>query len=672
MPIKFTHFPQSPTKDMGEVRSSMEIISQVDMDMAYSSEKLVNLGSLFVTVMTKQDEVEAMAVENDDSPDAVEKALTLHHLSAILKAEFRLLDDFVSNLHGLILGARKKVSSCETLSELDTMVEHKLQDSEESLGQLKERILSMKIQLANPSLIGSLFDQDDWRHDLASKPQVQIAEQKRLLKMLGKSFARELDLEMKMTLMKQNEDDFKMKLKLREHIASCMEEAAEVIWGRFLEADNIGEVLMGISKDMAGQLRIANLNLSGSHQRENEIQLKFLTCMEHSNAKDITIQKLNESIAYLKDENAQVVSLQQNIEKLKQNLMACESQLTRANSSIEVHIEQINEMEIEIESLKEELYQLESRAESAEAKVSQLTETNLEQSEELSFLKDSNDNSVKRVSILETEMRELDIQLQNSKASSEASQEQQNLLYSAIWDMETLIDELKQKVSKAENKTDIAEEQCIALSELNSELNKEIGILRVRLQDMESSLNQAKVEKMASVKDINIKTSFIMDLVTQLTVERERVQKQLCCLIKENRLLMKKLEMVNVPASATILGSREADNKEHPPSTHQFPGDAPLKVPIESSLRISEFNSNKVQDLHEKSSYNETGNGVSSSSTNYHHEEYSVVEEKTVVAIEAKRGQSRRYICIALLISLLSVIAPFLYGRKKTLVDFGS
>ncbi|CAH9114976.1 unnamed protein product [Cuscuta europaea] len=645
---------------MGEVRSSMEILSQVDLDMAYSSEKLVNLGSLFVTVMTKQDEVEAMAVENDDSPDAVEKALTLHHLSAILKAEFRQLDDFVSNIHDLILGAPEKISSCERLSELDTTAEHKLQDSEESLGQLKERILSMKIQLANPSLIGSLFDQDDWRHELASKPQVQIAEQKRLLKMLGKSLARELDLEMKMKLMKQNEDDFKEKLKLREHIASCMEEAAEVIWGRFLEADNIGEVLMGISKDIAGQLRIANLNLNGSHKRENEIRLKLQTCMEHSNTKDIVIQKLNESIAYLKDENAQVVSLQQKIEKLGQNLMASESQLTRANSSIEVHIEQINEMEIEIESLKEEVYQLESRAESAEVKVSQLTEANLEQSEELGFLKDSNDNSVKRVSILEKEMRELDIQLQNYKASSEASQEQQNMLYSAIWDMETLIDELKQKVSKAENKTDIAEEQCIALSELNSELNKEKGILRVRLQDMESSLNQAKVEKMASVKDINIKTSFIMDLVTQLTVERERVQKQLCCLIKEKRLLMKKLEMVNEPASATVLESREADNKEHPLSTHQFAGDAPLKMPIESSLRI-----NEVEDQHEKSSYNETGNGVSSSSTNYHHEEYSVVEEKTVDVIEAKHGQSRRYIFIALLVSLLSVIAPFLYGREK-------
>ncbi|XP_019164662.1 PREDICTED: WPP domain-interacting tail-anchored protein 2-like [Ipomoea nil] len=647
--------PSIEAKDMEEVRSSMEILNRVDLDLAYSSEKLVNLGNLLVSVSAKRDEVEALAVANDDSVDSVKKALTLDHLNAILNSEITQLDEFFSDLHDLILDARQKISSCGRLSELGIIVENKLHDSEESLGQLKERILKMKMQ------IGSLVsNRDEW----TPKPQVKAAEQKRVLRMLEKSLARELDLEKKITEMKQNEDDLKLKLRLREQVAFCMEEAAEVIWGRFLEAENTVEVLMGISKEMAGRLQIINFNLHGSLQREHETILKLEACTQQLNAKDIAIRELDESIARLNTENSKVLSLKQNIETLEQSLSGSESRLMKANASIEANREQIKEMESEIESLKDDVYQLENRAESAEAKVAELTETNLELSEELGFLKGSNDSSTKKASILEKKIRELELQLQHAKASSEAGQEQQNMLYSAIWDMETLIDELKQKVSEAENKTDTAEEQCIILSEANFELNKETDILRTRVEDLETSLNQATVEKMASAKDINIKTNFIMDLVMQLAIERERVQKQLCSLKNENKMLAGRLKKAEENSSPTGVESGNGDDIAPPPFTDNLAGATCVETPQEVAVECPS-RSWEVEELPDHAPDNQTRKGMSSSSAN------TVVEpEKTEGAAETRRHKSRRYIYVAILGVLLSILAPFLYTRRSSFVNF--
>ncbi|KAG2253677.1 hypothetical protein Bca52824_083813 [Brassica carinata] len=135
------------------------------------------------------------------------------------------------------------------------------------------------------------------------------------------------------------------------------------------------------------------------------------------------------------------------------------------------------------------------------------------------FLKDADDKKTKKVSSLEKQLRELEFQLQNSKALSEASQEHQNMLYSAIWDIETLIEDFKSKASKAESRTETVEEQCIVLSTTNSVLNKEVMSLRQRAKSLEAS------------------NKLLMDMVMQLSSERERIQVQLYSLAKENEKL---------------------------------------------------------------------------------------------------------------------------------------
>ncbi|XP_049403368.1 WPP domain-interacting tail-anchored protein 2 [Solanum stenotomum] len=666
-------------KDMEEMRSSMEKLSRVDLDLAYSDEKLTNLDNLLMRVLACENEVEAISFENDEiSPESIEKVLSLDHLSIILNSEIRQLDNFLGTLQDLVIEARQKIPTRREFSELHVIMENKFHDTEELLRQSKERVLEMKIQLAKLQMTSLAFDQNEWRHrmslDLSDidnvsarelKPHAQTVEQRRILRMLEKSLERELDLEKKLTLHKQNEDDLKLKLRLTEQVALCMEEGAEVIWGRFLESENAAEVLMGISREMVSRLQVVNFNLNGSLQREKDFTLKIDNCIGQINAKDITIQNLNSNNKHLAVENTEVSSLRDKLKLSEDKLKESESKLLKANELNEVSEERLKELECIVESQKEDIDIAEHKAENAEEKVAHLTETNLELHEELDFLKSSNESNAKKVSILEKQVRELELQLQNAKTSSEAGQEQQNMLYTAIWDMETLIDELKQKVLKAESKTEHVEEQCLILSETNLELTQEVEFLRSRVEGLETSLNQSTVEKLASAKDINIKTSFIMDLVMQLAIERERVQKQIFCLAKENKSLISKLKSTKEQPSITVLENGGDDiglSSSRVASTIAAATDSYREQQTESSQKssqvINELPRDKTTDQSSKSSVltNEEPNIV-------------VKTEDTEVQLQAKQHQ-HRYIVMAILVLLLSTLVLYFFDKRNDILEW--
>ncbi|KAK8508018.1 hypothetical protein V6N13_055483 [Hibiscus sabdariffa] len=552
-------------------------LDRINLDLACSNEKLVNLHVLLMLLLGWDNGPEAMSFENSDiSAQFIEKALAFDLLCGILDSELREIENFLSTIQSEIVDARRKTSSCMTSGAQVGEMDKKLHDSEESMkmcqGIVSEvKLLSTKLQASFP-----YFRHENWNNDEAvdvseqyqlsnfiGKFKVQTVEQQRqILRMLDKSLARELDLEKKLSESGQNEDQLKLKLHYTEQVALRMEEAAEVVWGRFLEADNASEVLMGISKGMLGRLQIVQFNLNGSILREAELKSKLEGCIGELNAKDTALKKLEISNAEHAAKASEVFTLRKNMKLLEEQLKESELQLKKANASNETSQEHIHEMEIVIDSLKERLYQAENRAESAEAKVSELTDTNLELTEELNFLKGNNEKSTKKVTSLEKQLRESDIQLQHAKASSEASQEQQNMLYSAIWDMETLIEDLKSKVSKAESRTESVEEQCIILSESNFELNNELGILRHKIECLETSLNQAHVEKDANAKEISHRAKLITDMVSQLASERERIQKQLSSVVKEKEILMKKLQIKAKADSTAVCNSRDGDGDE--------------------------------------------------------------------------------------------------------------
>ncbi|KAL4018542.1 hypothetical protein IC575_022140 [Cucumis melo] len=566
---------ESQRLEMQEMEYTMKTLTKLELDLAYSSEKLMNLHVLLMCLLAQENDFEAMDLENDYIPDdSFGKLLVFDFLSGFLDSEVRELDTFMNTLEAEIVDARGMASSsCLQSTEVFSVLEGKLIDSEKSLVQSRKQILEVKMQSTklqrivlsrgNCSLEDPMMSsQNDQVFNINGKSNTMTEQQRHILRMLEKSLARELDLEKQLSESKQREEELKMKLHYTEQVALRMEETAEVVWGRFLEADNSVEILMGISKELVGRLQLVQFNLHGSFQREHEIKTKFQDWTEQLNAKEVAIQKLEKRNAELIAKNAELDKLREEVKSLEEQLKELRLDLKTAYESNEASQDQLIEMENLVESLKESICISENRAESVETKLTQLQETNLELTEEVSFLKDSASSKEKKVGSLEKQLRELEIQLQHAKSSSEASQEQQNMLYSAIWDMETLIEDLKSKVSKAESKTDSAEEHCIILSETNFELNKELTSLKGRVEFLEKALDQANGEKYANANEINLSSKFIMDMVLQLAVERDRVQRQLSILTNDNKALIEKLKNIRDGASIVTRDREDYDEEE--------------------------------------------------------------------------------------------------------------
>lgn len=652
-----------------EIERSKKILINVDLDLAYSSEKLVNLHIILMYLLAHENDLQAMALEkNYVSTDSIEKALMFDLMSGILDSEVRELGGFMDNLQADIVDAHNKISSCRHLREFSTKMEEKLHDSKESLKHSQRQIFEVKVQLAKFQGTVFAFKSDNGEIDKAlelsengqlsnlnAKSNMQMAKQQRhLLRMLEKSLAREIDLEKKLAEARQNEEELKLKLHHTEKVAFHMEEAAEVVWGRFLEAENASVALMGISKELVGQLQLVKFNMNSAIQREIQLKVKHEDCIEQLKEKDIALEKLESSNAEYIAQSAEVFTLREKVDFLGEKLKESQFQLNNANACNEASQEQLSEMENIIESLKESIYNAESRAESAEAKATQLTETNMELTEELNFHKGSTSNTEKKIGLLEKQSRELEIQLQHAKASTEASQEQQNMLYSAIWDMETLIEDLKSKVSKAESKIETAEEQCVLLSESNLELSNELSFLRGRIEFLETSLDQANSTKLESAKEINVRTKFIKDMAMQLATERERIQKQLNNLAKENTILVEKLRIAKI-----MYNNIDGDNKEILFSKSDAISATCAKTyeeavtgSLDKSLQLDKPSEEApIRETKMRSSFSENSADVK------------VSKSKALKKVET-RHSSRICIFMAIFVLLLSVSAIYLFNQN--------
>ncbi|CAL8095697.1 unnamed protein product [Prunus armeniaca] len=660
---------QSNESGMQELESYLKVLTKLDLDLAYSSEKLANLHVPLIYLLAQQNDLEAMAtVNNYILADFIEKVLVFNFLSSILDSEVRELDNFMDALQAGIIDARKKISSCRHLGKLYSIMEGKLNDSEESLKQSQDQISELKMQSERFQRTVLAFAHENWKTDIAmdlsenaqqanknAKSNLKMPRQQRHnLWMLEKSLSRELYLEKKLTESRQNEEELKLKLHHTEQVAFHMEEAAEVVWGRFLEAENAAEVLQGISKELLGRLQLIHFNLNGSIQRESELKFKLQASLEELKAKDTALQKLKNVHEENIKKDVELSALREKVVFLEKQLKESELQLKSANSTNESSQEKLGEMERLVESLKENIFTTEVKAESAELKVAELTGTNVELTEEMSFLKGSASNTEKKVGSLEKQLREVEIQLQHAKASSEASQEQQNMLYAAIWDMETLIEDLKSKVSKAENKTESTEEQCVVLSETNSELNAEITVLRDRVEYLESSLDQANNAKFASAEELNNRIKFMMDMAMQLAIERERIQKQVHVLMMDKKLLVEKLW--NTKKDATECNNEDSENKELPFSKNNFLNTTSMKTSTEA-MTESLDKSFQVDEPSEEAPECDTDAGASSSASSM------VSEPETSREVKA-RCLSLKYVSI--IVFVFSVSAMYLLNQEGT------
>lgn len=503
-----------------ELRSAGEVFSQLELHIACSSEKLVNLNILTMHVATRESEFEAFAKKREHilDDDSVETALAFDLLSGLLDSELRELENFITTVEADFVKARELISSYRELGKASIEMEEKLLDSEDSLQQSRDQISEIKKQSAKFQRTLSALDREgNWISDKDTgsleddqflnenaKIKLQTAEQQRhFLRMLEKSLAREMDLEKKLTESRQVEEALKFRLGSFEQELLYTEEEATDACERLFEAENSAEVLKGISKELLGRLQIVLFNMNGSVQREAGLR-----------------------------------------------------------SKLDSLVKQVEVKESVIASLRENLSEAQARADGAEVRCKSLAETNIELNEDL---KGSRATSEK-VESLERQLRESDIQLQHAVVYAEASLEKQNMLYSTVKDMENLIEDLKLKVSKADSRADSAEEKLIILSEANAGLTEEISFLRDRLECLEASLHQAEETKLATAKDIGIRTKVITNLVMQMAVERERLRQQISSLAMENKVMVVKLQQTKKDPSIvrhdSTTASFERESKE--------------------------------------------------------------------------------------------------------------
>ncbi|CAL9779280.1 unnamed protein product, partial [Musa acuminata subsp. burmannicoides] len=554
--------------------NGFEALTRVELDIAYSSEKLLNLEILLMLVVDRANDFEAVSMEYKDiSDESVLKAFESDILSGILDMEVKELQSFMCLLQTEIIEAHQQVSQNEHFEESAAKAEEKLHDAERSVKKLQDSVADILDQ--SSTFIRTLAlchcetrtdesEEPDNGHlsSISTKLKPQSLDQQRhVLQMLEKSLARELDFEKKLSDLRYSEEDLKLKLHYAERELYCMEELMEICLERAFEAENAAEILLGTSEELAGRVQVLQLNLNSSQHREHEMRSKLQESLMKIHAEEAAKERLTHAELDLisskergasglkaEDESllasSEILSLKDKVRTLEEKLRESDAQLRLANASVGTSQQQqsalqsaLSQVEKVIEGLKANVLRTESRAEIAEAKYAELSKTNVELNEELFFLQNSESE---KTNLLERRCQELHTQLEHAKASVEALEEQQNGLYAAISDMQNMIEKLKTKVSKAESRAESAESKVNLLTESNLELNEELGFLRGRLEYLEMSLQQAEGAKTAIAKDIGIRTKTISDLVKKLALERERLQSQITALTKKNKILAEK------------------------------------------------------------------------------------------------------------------------------------
>ncbi|CAH9088781.1 unnamed protein product [Cuscuta epithymum] len=551
----------SSGETLQELDNVGKLISKIELDLACSSEKLVNLSVLKMHLETRENGFEAFAAEEQSINGCLDKASEFDLLSTFLDSEVRELGGLLSTLQMEIDYSHQLIPSLEDAGECCRMLKEKLYDSESLLKDLEAQLLELESQSSNFLRILSTSTVDGNRQDderafesieLAApltpntKIKMETAEhQRHVLQMLEKSLANELDLEKKLSESKQSEEDLKHGLQQQ---LLCLEVELEDAYERLFEAENASQVLLGVSKEHRRRLQITQFQIDSALQREGDLKSKLTILSEQLSAKDNSLQKSENTCEELRKKVTSADNKLNDTDFCKQTATSS----TERGFDMKVH-----EMEAKLKDLMENNARAERRAEVAEAECKSLKDANMKLYQDLITLGSSSSLTCERVCLLEKQLKESELNIQLAVASAEASQEKQTMLNITIQDMENVIEVLKSKVLEAESQIESAEEKCIILSEANADLNDELNLLKGRMKCLASSLHQAEETKKATARDISLHAKLITDLIMQLTLEREKLHKQISSLAKEKKASVMQSEGKETVPDALFVGDDE-------------------------------------------------------------------------------------------------------------------
>ncbi|KAF0917553.1 hypothetical protein E2562_020929 [Oryza meyeriana var. granulata] len=560
--------------------AAAEILTRVDLEITFGSEKLLNLEMLLMEIAHRATEIEPLVLDAElISAESVEKVSEFDLLSCILDSEVKELEKLVDSIQMDIGNAEKMASDEDPVSEMN----HKVQDATVSLKQMQDLISAIRRQSANFEKVidpshdnsGSGASKDGGYENghVSSHSAMHAEEQRNILQMLDQSIASELDLGKKLHDSESVMEELKLKLHHAEHESFFLEESVEVISERMFAAENASELFLGASKELIDKVNTIQFHLSASIRREGDLKSKLeqsLTKLDGSNSTLENVKQDSEKVSWeampsQAQPDYEFLILQDKIQQLEEWLRESKSGLsltiasTGANEVEEAQNMPRSEMsilKIIVNDLKDAIFRTESRTQNAEAKCEQLSHANIQLNEELKSLKSQGSD---RAGLLEKRLKESDTQLEHAKASVEAIVEHQSMLKSSMSDMEQVIEDLKEKYLKAETRAENAESKCTLLTDTNLELSEELSFLRGRVESLENSLCKANQLKVSAAKDIGIKTKTITDLVAKLALERERLHLQIVTLTKKNRMLAQKCkENIN---EGTLLNNKVTANE---------------------------------------------------------------------------------------------------------------
>lgn len=538
--------------------TAKEVLARIELDLAYYSEKILNLEILMMQVSDIASDYEILSKGPEELLTAsIEKVFQFDILSGFLKSVVREMDSFMASLHLDIIDAHKKFIECDYHLEDFLKIKEKLHYAEVSLKNSQDLVADISKQSDKFEIIlasGNSTDGDLHNGECSAmnfKWKLQTVEQQtHFLQSFEKSLAREMDLEKNLSESRYNEEELRIKLQFTKKDVCYVEEFIELLMLKMFTAEHFAELLLGNLKEFIGKLQNSQFSCSTSTAREWEGKANMEKCFiklpseEDDPRISRTLSFVPSSFPAISD-----IDLRSNLVELEDKCLAASSDVSTLRETVNILQEQLRESEAQLQVAKVK----ESKAESVDPPYNQLLKSNVELKDELGFLRS---NGTEKVNFLERQLKESNMRLQHANASVEAIEERQEMLYISLNDMEHLIEDLKGRVSKAENRAENAEAKCTLLNDTNLELNEELRFLRGKIENLEASLHQADLEKLAAVKDIGHRTRLIIELVRKLAFERERLQLQISSLTKGNQILSKKsMRSENISVNREVLNN---------------------------------------------------------------------------------------------------------------------
>lgn len=136
----------SMSEEEQKIEEMLKMLTKLEIDSAYTCEKLLNLHVLLMHLLAWDNDLEGMGGTLDSSEASFEKALTFDLLCGVLESELKQVDEVLDELEAQIVDTSYQLSTCKNANYI--VMEGKLGETAESLKQSRGQVSDITLQLA--------------------------------------------------------------------------------------------------------------------------------------------------------------------------------------------------------------------------------------------------------------------------------------------------------------------------------------------------------------------------------------------------------------------------------------------------------------------------------------------------------------------------------------------